>query len=136
MDSNLYAYTVCITIIADDQESPDLESEIEDDPMVVCNEEMSTGTPELTPDEPEDEKEYLLDTEETVEPTSRWSKTSSSDFYSHTRSEGLGSMRDDERQPCSNGSVSMDLSNKDNKENCHCHSHFYMTIAQLFCFFC
>ena len=117
MDSDLYAYTACIAIVMDDRDSPDLESDPEDDPMEICNEEISTGNPELPADKPEGEKDHLPDTNDIAEPTLRWSETSSGDFYSHSGSEGLGSVRDDERQPCSNGLVSMGLSNEDNKED-------------------
>ena len=117
VDSDLYDYTACIAIVADDRDSLDLESDPEDDPMEICNEEISTGNPELPVDEPEGEKDHLPDAGDITEPTSRWSETSSGDFYSHSGSEGLGSVRDDERRPCSNGLVSMDLSNEDNKED-------------------
>ena len=97
MDSDLYAYTACIAIVVDDRNSPDLESDPEDNPTEICNEEISTGNPELSVDKPEGEKDHLPDANNITEPTSRWSETSSSDFYSHSRLEGLGSVRDDER---------------------------------------
>ena len=97
VDSNLYAYMACIAIVADNRDSLDLESDPEDNPMEICNEEISTGNPELPVDEPEGEKDHLPDADNIAEPTSRWSETSSSDFYSHSGSEGLGNVRDDER---------------------------------------